>query len=98
MYPNSPSKLLLGFIVCLLLRALHGKWKWKIESSVWWGGAEMKMEMRLIKSRSALENMPPKGLNDASQAKWRTRSAIKGFRCTAAAPLRAQLRERAKCN
>lgn len=45
-------------------------------------GGEMKMEMRLIKSRRALENMPPKGLNDASQAKWRTRSAIKGFRFT----------------
>lgn len=58
-------------------------------------GGEMKMEMRLIKSRCALENMPPKGLNDASQAKWRTRSAIKGFRCTAAAaPIRAPLRER----
>lgn len=56
-------------------------------------GGEMKMEMRLIKSRRALENMPPKGLNDASQAKWRTRSAIKA----AAASLRAQL-ERAKCN
>lgn len=61
-------------------------------------GGEMKMEMRLIKSRRALENIPPKGLNDASQAKWRTRSAIKGFCCTAAAAsLRAQL-ERAKCN